>query len=133
MREHATTTRRMRFQYDTPSFRSAGGGHPFHVALGRFPRYWRSSTPILLDQNPDAVKFRKLLKKRTPVCISGRARRGQAMSSSIAVCCTRSHSRNGFPKRPTHSASSHASPERIHVRIPLFEMRVPEAGSSAES
>ena len=51
-------------------------GHPFYSGTTAFPRYCRSFTPISLDQNPEAVRSRKLLKKVTPGCISGLARAG---------------------------------------------------------
>src|SRR6266851_4786978 len=49
--------------YDTPNFFSAASGQPFHSSRNTLPLYWRSATPILVDQNPLAVRSRKLLKK----------------------------------------------------------------------
>src|SRR5688500_1458180 len=70
-----------RSQYETPSFARAEGGHPFHSGTKVFPLYFRSCTPIALDQNPDAVKSRNELKNATPLLCSGFAFFGQAMSS----------------------------------------------------
>ena len=55
----------------TPSFFNASSGHPFHSGTITLPMYCRSVTPILLDQNPAAVRSRKLLKKATPCANSG--------------------------------------------------------------
>src|SRR5690349_1686193 len=55
----------------TPSFFNASGGQPFQLGFMTLPMYFRSSTPILLDQKPDAVRSRKLLKKATPWLNSG--------------------------------------------------------------
>ena len=73
----------------TPSFCSASSGHPFHSGTITLPMYCRSSTPILLDQNPPAVRSRKLLKNATPCANSGFAFCGHAMSSSTAVALGR--------------------------------------------
>jgi len=86
--QHAIHTRH------SPSFFRASGGQPFHSATMTLPMYCRSSTPILLDQNPEAVRSRKLLKKATPCANSGFAYCGQAMSSSTAVRSSAVHSRN---------------------------------------
>ena len=83
------------------------------------PMYCRSSTPILLEQNPLAVRSRKLLKKATPCANSGfallrpgdvvedgarapaRCRRGTACRSAAG---TRGRSRPG--RRASRSAAS---------------------------
>src|SRR5439155_26858244 len=52
--------------YFTPRCSSASDGQPFHSGTALFPRYCRSSIPILLVQKPLAVKSRKLLKKAAP-------------------------------------------------------------------
>src|SRR2546426_277138 len=74
-----------------------------------------SVTPILLDQNPDAVMSRNMLKNATPWLISGRAFLGQAMSSTRGVCSLGVAATNVLPNRSEHSLSSQASPPRIGV------------------
>ena len=41
----------------TPSFFNAASGQPFHSLTNTLPRYCRSATPILVVQNPLAVKL----------------------------------------------------------------------------
>src|SRR5258708_34743273 len=69
----------------TPSFFNASSGQPFHSATIVLHRYCRSVTPILLDQNPEAARSRKLLKKATPAENAGFAFAGHAMASNTAV------------------------------------------------
>src|SRR6185295_1791782 len=99
----------------TPSFLSASSGQPVQLAFITLPRYFRSSTPILLEKKPDAVRSRKLLKNATPWLTSGFAFCGHAMSSRTAVRSAAVQSRNVLSWRSWPSRSIHARPPRIAV------------------
>ena len=55
-----------------PIFASTSGGQPFHSATNVLPVYRRSSTPIRLDQKPEATRSRKRVKNAAPGALSGR-------------------------------------------------------------
>src|SRR6266487_1612603 len=76
--------------------------------------YFRSFTPISLDQKPVDVKSRKRLKKETPSDMLAGARAGHAMSLRIASRCACEASANGLPNLEFDCASIHASPSLIH-------------------
>ena len=71
---------------------------------------------VLADvQKEWLVRSRRLLRKATPWLISGLARSGQAISSSIRLCSPAVHSTKGFLNCFWHSTSNQASPPRIAV------------------
>src|SRR5215467_13032663 len=88
--------------YLTPRCSSASDGQPFHSAIALFPRYCRSSTPILLVQKPLAVRSRKLLKKAAPWASAGSTFPGYARSSSTRLRSTSVHSMKDLSNRVSH-------------------------------
>ena len=96
---------------------STSGGQPFHSATNVLPMKRRSSTPILLDQKPEATRSRKSVKNAAPglhlrpaPSPARRCRRGAAVRSS-AERRPRSPCRSAC----AHSRSSQARPPRTRV------------------
>src|SRR5256714_4599273 len=77
--------------------------------------YWRSFTPMALDQNPVDVRSRKRLKKVTPSVMAAGARAGQAISLRIASRWDCAASAKPLLNLELDCASIHARPDRIHV------------------
>src|SRR5258706_5586788 len=98
-----------------PSFSRTSRGHPFHSATKVLPMYFKSSTPTLLDQKPEAVRSRNWLKNATPWLCSGLAFLCQAMSSTTWRRSASVQSAKLLAKRSPHSRSSQARPPRIAV------------------
>src|SRR5215467_437801 len=88
--------------YFTPRCSSASEGQPFQSASALFPIYCRSSTPILLDQNPLAVRSRKLLKKAAADAKAGTTFPGYAMSSRTLRRSASAQLVNSLSNRSSH-------------------------------
>ena len=82
------------------------------------PMYCRSSTPILLDQKPEATRSRKLLKKAHALAHLGLAPWPSGPGDVVEhLRCARPRCSRGTSCRsgPAHSRSSQARPPRIAV------------------
>ena len=88
-------------------------GQPFHSATNVLPMKRRSSTPILLDQKPEATRSRMSVKNAAPGSMPGFAFAGQAMSSRICRRWASDAATNDRAKRLRDSWFSQARPPRI--------------------
>src|SRR6266487_734768 len=102
-------------EYLTPSFSSAAVGQPFHSSTNTLPRYCRSAIPIFVDQNPLAVRSRKLLKNAMAWLRPGSGFEVYAISSSNCRRCASDPPVNGLPTRAIDSRSTRARSEERRV------------------
>ena len=95
---------------------ATSSGQPFHSATTVLPMYCRSAMPILLVQNPVAVRSRKLLKKATP-CDELAASPSPATRCRRAPPCAAAavHVEERLVEALSHSRSIQARPPRIGV------------------